>query len=162
MEPHYVVAGALLRNGRVLLCHRSPSREWYPDVWDLPGGHVEDSESAEVALVRELAEEIGAYIPIPTLPPLARIQSDGLDLAIYSVETWDGSVRNLDTEEHDQLGWFTEADIRDLQLAHPTYLALFSHLAGWEASTMRSRFLEEGEGTPSQVSAEGRASHAWH
>ena len=36
------IVTALLRDGnRVLLCHRSPRRRWYPDVWDLPGGHVE-------------------------------------------------------------------------------------------------------------------------
>ena len=128
METSFVVAGVLLHEGRVLLCHRSPSRVWYPDVWDLPGGHVEDSETAPDALVRELAEEIGVRVPKPTSPPLARIQSEGLDLAIYSVRTWDGEVRNLDPEEHDKLGWFREADLRDLKLAHPRYLSLLSNL----------------------------------
>ncbi|WP_433427484.1 NUDIX hydrolase [Nonomuraea sp. CA-141351] len=36
------IVTAVLRDGdRVLLCHRSAGRRWYPDVWDLPGGHVE-------------------------------------------------------------------------------------------------------------------------
>ena len=30
---------------QALLCHRSPDRAWYPDVWDLPGGHVEAGET---------------------------------------------------------------------------------------------------------------------
>lgn len=41
---HHVVAGLLVRGTEVLLGHRSPGRRWYPDVWDLPGGHVEDGE----------------------------------------------------------------------------------------------------------------------
>ena len=124
MTTHRAVAGALMREGRVLLCHRCPSRDWYPDVWDLPGGHIEDSETAEVALVRELAEELGVRIPTPTSPPLTRIRSDGLDLAIFRVSTWDGSVRNLDTHEHDQLGWFAGADLRSLELADRRYIGI--------------------------------------
>ena len=30
------VAGAVIKDGRVLLVHRSPSKRFYPDVWDLP------------------------------------------------------------------------------------------------------------------------------
>jgi 8-oxo-dGTP diphosphatase len=42
---HIVVCGALVENGAVLLVHRSPTRRAYPDLWDLPGGHVEAGES---------------------------------------------------------------------------------------------------------------------
>ena len=52
--PRARVVAALLRDGnRVLLCHRSPQRRWYPDVWDLPGGHVERRELPGAALARE-------------------------------------------------------------------------------------------------------------
>lgn len=59
---HHVVAAALVRSGEVLLTHRSPSRQWYPDVWDLPGGHVEDGESELQALGREVREELGVHV----------------------------------------------------------------------------------------------------
>ena len=58
-EDHDVVAAILLRGDQVLLCHRSPTRRWYPNVWDFPGGHVEEGESAVAALRREILEEIG-------------------------------------------------------------------------------------------------------
>ncbi|WP_428833210.1 NUDIX hydrolase [Micromonospora coerulea] len=49
------IVTAVLRDGdRVLLCHRSAGRRWYPDVWDLPGGHVEEGEDPKESLVREL------------------------------------------------------------------------------------------------------------
>lgn len=58
-EEHIVVAGLLRRRGRALMVHRSPQRRWYPDAWDLPGGHVEVGEVSSLALVRELHEELG-------------------------------------------------------------------------------------------------------
>jgi 8-oxo-dGTP diphosphatase len=56
-----IVNAALVREGRVLLVHRSPSRHVYPDVWDLPGGHVETGETELAALAREMHEELGIY-----------------------------------------------------------------------------------------------------
>jgi len=56
---HHVVAGLLVDADKVFLCHRSASRHWYPSIWDLPGGHVEENEAPPVALVRELHEGLG-------------------------------------------------------------------------------------------------------
>ena len=41
---HHVVAGVLVAGNRVVLGHRSTARRWYPDVWDVIGGHVEPGE----------------------------------------------------------------------------------------------------------------------
>lgn len=57
---HHVVAGVLVEADKVFLCHRSASRRWYPNVWDLPGGHIEEDESPAHALVRELREASGS------------------------------------------------------------------------------------------------------
>lgn len=71
-----VVAALVVCDGRALLCHRSPERRWYPDVWDLAGGHVEAGESPARALVRELREELGVSIAEPSGPELARFVTE--------------------------------------------------------------------------------------
>jgi 8-oxo-dGTP pyrophosphatase MutT (NUDIX family) len=38
MMDHHVAAVILLRPEEMLLCHRTPARPSYPDVWDFPGG----------------------------------------------------------------------------------------------------------------------------
>ncbi|OYN98759.1 hypothetical protein CGZ95_11820 [Enemella evansiae] len=48
-DPVPIAVAALVRDGRVLLAHRHPERRWYPDCWDLVGGHVEPGETPEQA-----------------------------------------------------------------------------------------------------------------
>ena len=72
-EQHFVVAGLLRRRGRALLVHRSPQRLWYPDVWDLPGGHVLSGEPPRRASEEELS---AVQLADPRLPPLLRTALD--------------------------------------------------------------------------------------
>ena len=50
---NYRVAGAAIRDGHVLVC-----REDGDDYCMLPGGRVEMGEASDIALVREMAEEL--------------------------------------------------------------------------------------------------------
>jgi mutator protein MutT len=123
MGRHVVVAAALVRDGEVLLCHRSPTRTWYPDVWDLPGGHVEDGETPQAALRRELTEELGVDVGDVAGPPTTSFDEPaiGLSLRLWTVTTWEGVVRNMAQAEHDQLGWFSVGQLDALSLADEAY-----------------------------------------
>lgn len=124
---HHVVAGALVTAGRVLLGHRSPFRDWYPDVWDLPGGHVEQGQSGPQALAREMREELGVQVLVHDPGPLTRLhvpgdeQTEGLNLSVWSVQKWRGDPVNRCPDEHDELRWFDVHDLDALALAHPSY-----------------------------------------
>jgi 8-oxo-dGTP diphosphatase len=52
-----VVAGILERENRVLICQRKANQQ-HPLKWEFPGGKVEEGESPEQALARELSEEL--------------------------------------------------------------------------------------------------------
>lgn len=59
------VATALLfdKNGQLLIYLRDDKPTIpFPNHWDLFGGHVESGESSEIALVREIKEELGIEI----------------------------------------------------------------------------------------------------
>ena len=88
---HDVVAAVLVDVGRVLLCHRRADLRWYPNVWDLPGGHVEPGESAAEALRRECREELG--VDVVEERRVARVREDDLHLSVFVVSRWDGRPR---------------------------------------------------------------------
>ena len=54
-------AVVLRRDGDVLLAQRPPGKV-YAGYWEFPGGKLEQGESVEAALRRELQEEIGVTI----------------------------------------------------------------------------------------------------
>ena len=55
------VKGVLVRDGRVVLM-KNPR-----DEWELPGGKLEDDESPETCLAREIREELGVDIRVGRL-----------------------------------------------------------------------------------------------
>jgi 8-oxo-dGTP diphosphatase len=53
-----VVAAIIERDGRILICRRTPEQS-HPLKWEFPGGKVEPGETPDAALARELEEELG-------------------------------------------------------------------------------------------------------
>ena len=127
MTDHRVAAAVFRREGRVLLCHRRPNRQWYADCWDLPGGHLEPGETGEDAVARECAEELGVRVR-DVRRHAAGLDLPGVDLHLFVVESWEGEVVNAAPEEHDDLGWFTASELSDLVLADVRYLTVLPAL----------------------------------
>ncbi|HTT80606.1 MAG TPA: (deoxy)nucleoside triphosphate pyrophosphohydrolase [Stellaceae bacterium] len=64
-----VAAVALIdKDGRVLLAER-PAGKHLAGLWEFPGGKVQPGETPEVALIRELAEELGIDVHASCLAP---------------------------------------------------------------------------------------------
>ena len=119
--PVAIATAALIRDGRVLLAHRHPLRRWYPDCWDLVGGHIEPGESPEQAVIRECLEELGVRIFNPRPLPMT-FTNPGITMNAFVVTHWQGNPVNAAPDEHDQLVWFTPADLPHLKLADPAVL----------------------------------------
>ncbi|HEY0002596.1 MAG TPA: NUDIX domain-containing protein [Actinoplanes sp.] len=124
--PAHIVAAFLLDGHRLLLCHRSAERRWYPEVWDLPGGHVEPRELPAAALVRELREELGIEVAQPIGPPMDEIRTAEFAMQTWLIDSWTGTPANAAPEEHDAIAWFAEDELGELRLAQDCYLAMFA------------------------------------
>lgn len=114
---HRIAVGILVRDGRVLLCHRSPARRWIPNVWDFPGGHIEKGESGRDALVRVLQEELAVSSTVPADEPDFSMTAEDLELSAWIIRAWKGSATNTVPEEHDDVAWVTLEEATMLQLA---------------------------------------------
>jgi len=119
--------GAILRTGdQFLLGHRHPDRRTLPNVWDVPGGRIEPGESAEVAIVRELREELGIEVDPAQLVPWRTVEAEGYALMLFVVDRWAGEVTIAEPEEHGQLSWFRVSDLSNLRLASAVYVDLLA------------------------------------
>lgn len=101
------VASVLIRDGRVLLVKRLPQRKVYPNLWDLPGGHIEGDESAEEALRREAHEELGIEVQEHRALGTVLDPVEPADIDVFAISKWRGEPTNAAPDEHSEIGWFT-------------------------------------------------------
>ncbi|MFI6784887.1 NUDIX domain-containing protein [Micromonospora sp. NPDC050276] len=129
---HIVVCGAFVENGAVLLVHRSAARRAYPDLWDLPGGHVEAGESELQALAREMHEELGVHIVAESSSRLGDLRAgsgeDGVHVGVWHIRDWVGSPTNRAPEEHDDLAWVGISELGGRPLVFGTLPVLLRSL----------------------------------
>ncbi|MEW5763976.1 MAG: A/G-specific adenine glycosylase [Acidobacteriota bacterium] len=71
-HPEWAVAVALLWRGDRFLVTKRPPGGLLGGLWELPGGKVEEGESPEGALAREIREEVGADCEILAGLPVVR------------------------------------------------------------------------------------------
>ncbi len=107
-----VVAGAVVRDGKVLVARRGPSMA-QSGWWELPGGKVEPGESEPEALARELREELGIEVEVTAPLGVAIHPYPGLEVALAG--WWCRLVRGAPAPvEHDAVRWVDAAGLRAL------------------------------------------------
>lgn len=115
--PLLVVAAALQSDDGKILLQRRPRGRSMAGLWEFPGGKIEDGETPEAALARELAEELSIGVEPTDLVPAcfasATIGERPLLLLLFSCKQWSGEPVALESPE---LGWFTVSEMRDLEM----------------------------------------------
>lgn len=105
-----VVSGALCREGKVLMGLRKENG-YRPNLWELPGGKVEEGEAPQDALAREWFEECGVVIRVHNFVSMAMLHIDiSFVIELYTVSIIPNRVSKLDTEkpkalDHQKLAW---------------------------------------------------------
>ena len=131
MNTILVVAAALIdRDGRVLLAQRPPNKSM-AGLWEFPGGKVEDGESPENALIRELNEELGIDTWGSCLAPLsfASHSYEGFHLLmpLFACRKWIGTPMAM---EGQVLKWVSKNDLKNYAMP-PADIPLIAAIRDW-------------------------------
>jgi len=114
-KPILLVAAAALIDvdGRVLIGQR-PEGKALAGLWEFPGGKVEDGETPEACLIRELDEELGIQVTGACLAPFVfashGYESFHLLMPLYLCRRWSGFVT---AKEHKALAWVKPNKLSD-------------------------------------------------
>lgn len=126
-----VTAVALIDpEGRVLLAQR-PAGKSLAGLWEFPGGKVDPGETPEVALIRELKEELGIDTWSSCLAPLTFASHSYDDfhllMPLFACRRWQGIATG---REGQALAWVRPNQMRDYPMP-PADLPLIPILRDW-------------------------------
>lgn len=112
-----VAACALIdADGRVLLAQR-PIHKDHGGLWEFPGGKLQDGETPEGALIRELREELAIDVAPSCLAPFAfaseRLDGVHLLMPLFLCRKWTGTPRPVEAQA---LAWARPRDFSGYEM----------------------------------------------
>ena len=115
-----VAAVALIdADGRVLLARRPPGKSM-AGLWEFPGGKVQDGETPEAALIREMIEELGITLTESCLAPFTfashRYSDFHLLMPLYLCRRWEGIAQ---PREGQRVAWVRPKDLARESTRYP-------------------------------------------
>jgi len=121
-DPDYlpVTAAVIERDGMILIARRK--RAFMGNNWEFPGGKLEDNETLEECLKREIFEELGIDIAVGKLissrKHVLNCQS-AIMLYAYQAEYLSGEIVLSD---HDEIAWVSPEDLQRYAFPDPDRL----------------------------------------
>lgn len=114
-------AGIILREGKIILIHRRKKGKEY---WVFPGGGVEESETMEEAVIREIAEELSLKASNPRVAFMYEI--DGREHPMFIVDVEEGDpiagteiAERVSDDDWYQIEWVEIDKLKELENLYP-------------------------------------------
>jgi mutator protein MutT len=110
------VCAAIIRHcGNVLLATR-PKGKHLEDFWEFPGGKLEQGETHELCLKREIKEELGCSVSIfDSVYKIEHRYSDR-DVRIYFYRTFLNDAELITPQEQQRIKWFTVDELLNIPI----------------------------------------------
>ena len=116
-----VVAAVIRRDGKVFATQRGYGD--YRDWWEFPGGKVEEGETPEEALVREIHEELDADITVDEY--ITTVEYDYPDFHLSMDCYWCSlKTEHLALLEHEAAKWLSIDDLDEVNWLPADVLAV--------------------------------------
>ena len=101
-----VSAAALIDSNLNVLIGQRPSHKTMAGLWEFPGGKIEDGETLEGSIIRELHEELGVLVDREALIPFSfashSYEDFDLLMPLFLCRRWRGTPQAL---EHSAIDW---------------------------------------------------------
>jgi 8-oxo-dGTP diphosphatase len=116
MEVISVTCALILLDNKVLCAQRSEVMS-LPGLWEFPGGKIEDGESPEACLIREIEEELAISISlVGSLQPSEHSYAEGNIIRLLPfLCVWD--YGEIILREHQDIRWLDKKDLKSLNWA---------------------------------------------
>jgi len=110
-----VTAAIIEKDGKVLIAQR-PKNDKLSLKWEFPGGKVENDETPQECLVREIKEELNLSIKISGyfMKNVYYYETGGIELMSYFAEITDGE---LELNAHEAVEWVEKSKLKQFDFA---------------------------------------------
>lgn len=104
---------------KVFLPKRAEAKKFLPNIYELPGGHIEFGEDPVTGLKREIFEELQMDINVGDPFYVFTYQnnvkkSHSAEIIYFAVFTDPLEKININPEDHSEYGWFSENEIENI------------------------------------------------
>lgn len=113
---HSSACAIIKQDGKILMVDRLK----IPPGWACPAGHIEEGETPEQTLIREVKEETNLEVKkykllIHEFVPFGTCSRGftGHDLFVYEIFDWTGEIKI--SREHKDIGWKSLEEIKKMQ-----------------------------------------------